>query len=97
MTTSLSGEFSGVVSNTTVIPGVSIASTPSCTQTSATASDAYTGGTHTATTAPTPGGYSLMANIGKGRKPSAAQNLISKPIQAPSAPTIVDSWAAVAE
>ncbi len=86
----------GITVNT-VIPGVSIASTPSCTVASNSGvPDSYTGGSHTVTSTPTPGGYSLVANIGKGKK-TAAQNLVTKQIQSPATPTIVDSWAAVAE
>jgi len=36
-----------------------------------------------------------MANIGK--KSTAGANLITQPIQTPAAPTIVDSWATIAE
>jgi type IV pilus assembly protein PilY1 len=87
-----------VIQNTTIIPGVSVASTPSCTITASAASDAYTGGSHTVTSPPTPGNYSLMANLGKGSKHGAASsNLLTKQIQPPVAPTVVDSWAAVAE
>ncbi len=85
-----------VISNTTVIPGVSIASTPSCTTTSTIPQDAYTGQAHTETTAPIAGTYSLMANLGRGHPP-AGGNLLTKAIQAPATPTIVDSWAAVSE
>jgi hypothetical protein len=96
-TTALVTEYGATISSSTIIPGVSIASTPSCTTTAATASDAYTGGAHTATTPPAPGNYSLMANLGKGKHPSASANLLTKSIAAPPSPTIVDSWAAVSE
>jgi hypothetical protein len=82
----------------TVIPGVSIAATPSCTTavTNGIPSDAYTGGGHTTISNPSPGEYSLMANIGKGKN-TAKQNLVTQKLKPPSAPTVVDSWASIAE
>jgi type IV pilus assembly protein PilY1 len=83
---------------TTVVPGVSIASTPSCTSavTNGIPSDAYTGGGHTTISNPSPGNYSLVANIGKGKN-TASQNLVTQKLKTPTAPTVVDSWAAIAE
>jgi hypothetical protein len=37
-----------------------------------------------------------VANIGKGKN-NAATNLVKQTLKAPTAPTIVDSWAAVSE
>jgi type IV pilus assembly protein PilY1 len=94
LTTSALG-LTGANPNTIVIPGVAVTATPSCTQTSNIPSDAYTGGGHTAATNTTPGSYSLTANIGK--KGTAASNVVTQKLQAPTAPTIVDSWATIAE
>jgi len=92
----LQGQNPSITVNT-IIPGVSIASTPSCATTSVNpAGDAYSGAAHTTIANPTPPTYSLMANIGKGKK-STAQNLVTQKLAAPTAPTIVDSWAAVSE
>ncbi len=85
----------GNVTANTIIPGVAVAATPSCTTTGTIPSDSYTGGAHTSTSATTAGTYSLMANIGK--KSTAGANLVTQPIQTPAAPTIVDSWATIAE
>jgi type IV pilus assembly protein PilY1 len=86
------------VTVSTVIPGVSIAATPSCTTavTNGIPSDAYTGGGHTTISNPSPGEYSLTANIGKGKN-TAKQNLVTQKLKPPSAPTVVDSWASIAE
>jgi type IV pilus assembly protein PilY1 len=96
--TALTTEASGTLTSTTVVPGVSIASTPSCTTavTNGIPTDAYTGGGHTTLSTPSPGTYSLVANIGKGKN-SVSQNLVTQKLKTPSAPTVVDSWASIAE
>jgi type IV pilus assembly protein PilY1 len=85
------------VTRNTVIPGVSIATTPSCATTGAApGGDAVSGGAHTTITNPSPPTYSLVANIGKGKN-STAQNLITQKLATPASPTVVDSWAMVSE
>jgi len=98
LTTSTLALANANITVSTVIPGVSIAATPSCTNavTNGIPSDAYTGGGHTTISNPSPGEYSLMANIGKGKN-SAKQNLVTQKLKPPSAPTVVDSWASIAE
>jgi len=80
-----------------VIPGVSVAVTPSCTNTSLPAADQYTGGMHTATTGSTAGTYSLIAQIGGTNNAKNATNTVQRPLTAPNSTTVVDSWATLAE
>jgi type IV pilus assembly protein PilY1 len=80
-----------------VIPGVSVAVTPSCTNTSAAATDPYTGGMHTSMASTTAGTYTLMAQIAGKASATGAQNTISRQLLAPNASTLVDSWATLAE
>jgi type IV pilus assembly protein PilY1 len=86
------------IPTTAVIPGVSIAITPSCTNTSAPSADSYTGGMHTGLSGSTTGSYSLMAQIGGAPNAhTGATNTVSKTVVAPNAATFVDSWASLAE
>ncbi len=81
-----------------VIPGVSVAVTPSCTNTGLPAADQYTGGLHTATSGSTPPTYALMAQTG-GRNAAlgGSTSTVQRPLQAPNSTTTVDSWATLAE
>jgi hypothetical protein len=79
-----------------VIPGVSVVATPSCVTPSAPAVDSLTGGMHTNPNAISPGTFSLVANLGRGKR-TANKNVVTQALQAPSAPTLVDSWASFAE
>ncbi len=80
-----------------VIPGVSIAVTPSCTNTASPAVDNYTGGMHTATTGSTAGTYSLVAQIGGTNSKTGTTNTVTRALLAPNAATMVDSWASLSE
>ncbi len=82
-----------------VIPGVSINVTPACADTSATGTDAYTGGVHTLANYVTPGNYSLVAQVGgKNAGNNGASNAtFSVSLPAPRTVSVVDSWAAVVE
>jgi hypothetical protein len=80
-----------------VIPGVAVALTPSCTNTSAPAIDPYTGGMHTSTSGTTSGSYSLMAQVSGKSTATGAQNTITRPLLTPSSATLVDSWATLTE
>jgi type IV pilus assembly protein PilY1 len=80
-----------------VIPGVSVAVTPSCTNTGLPAADQYTGGMHTSASGSTSGTYSLIAQIGGMNTATNATNTVTKKLQAPNATTLVDSWATLAE
>jgi hypothetical protein len=80
-----------------VIPGVAIAVTPSCTNTSVPAADQYTGGMHTTASGSTSGTYSLVAQIGVKGGTGGAPNTVPHALLAPNSTTLVDSWATLAE
>jgi type IV pilus assembly protein PilY1 len=80
-----------------VIPGVAVAVTPSCTNTSAATANQYTGGMQTGVTGTTSGTYSLVAQIGGKNNTTNSTNTISRALTAPNAPTLVDSWATLSE
>jgi type IV pilus assembly protein PilY1 len=80
-----------------VIPGVSVAVTPSCTNTGLPTANQYTGGVHTATSGSTSGTYSLIAQIGGTNNKLNATNTVQKQLLAPNSTTLVDSWATLAE
>lgn len=80
-----------------VIPGVSVAVTPSCTNTSLPAADQYTGGMHTAMSGTTAGTYSLIAQVFGTNSAKGSANTVQRPLQTPNATTLVDSWATLAE
>jgi len=90
-------DANGTPTTNVVIPGVAVAVTPSCTTTSAAATDPYTGGMHTGTTGTTAGSYSLVAQIGGKNKTTNATNTLSRTLLAPNATTMVDSWATLSE
>jgi type IV pilus assembly protein PilY1 len=90
-------DANGLPSVNVVIPGVSVAVTPSCTNISAATSDSYTGGMHTTSSGSTTGTYSLMAQIGGVNAHTGSTNTVSKPLLAPNASTLVDSWASLSE
>jgi type IV pilus assembly protein PilY1 len=81
-----------------VIPGVSIKATPACAQLGSGSSDAYVAGTtHQSPRSFAPGSYSLFTQVGKAGTNGSATAQIEMPVQAPTSPTTVDSWAAVLE
>jgi type IV pilus assembly protein PilY1 len=80
-----------------VIPGVSVAVTPSCANTSLPAADQYTGGMHTAASGSTSGTYSLIAQIGGTNNATNATNTVQRQLPAPNSTTVVDSWATLSE
>jgi type IV pilus assembly protein PilY1 len=80
-----------------VIPGVSVAVTPSCTNTTSPGIDQYTGGMHTGTSGSTSGTYSLLAQIGGINSTTHATNTVTKSLTTPNASTLVDSWASLSE
>jgi len=97
LVTNTSSAAASVLANT-IIPGVSVVATQACTSTNSSAIDGLSG-TQTNVTAATSGTYSLVANIGKGTALGATgnTNLVTQKVKAPTAPTIVDSWAGIAE
>jgi type IV pilus assembly protein PilY1 len=90
-------DANGLPTVNVVIPGVSVAVTPTCTNTAAAATDPYTGGMHTAVSGTVPGTYSLMAQVAGKNTHTNAQNTVAHPLLAPNASTLVDSWATLAE
>ncbi len=80
-----------------VIPGVTVAITPSCTNVAAPAFDSYTGGMHANTSGTTGGTYSLVAQVGGINTTTNATNTVTKQLAPPTAATIVDSWASLTE
>jgi hypothetical protein len=81
-----------------VIPGVSVAVTPSCTNAGLPAANQYTGGMHTTMSGSTSGTYSLVAQIGGAKNTATgATNTVQKQLIAPNSTTLVDSWVTLAE
>jgi hypothetical protein len=81
-----------------VIPGVSIKATPACAQLGSASTDTYVAGTtHQSPQNFAGGSYSLFTQVGKAGTNGSATAQIEMPVQAPSSPTTVDSWAAVLE
>jgi type IV pilus assembly protein PilY1 len=95
----LAGQAQNLGSNinqNTVIPGVSVVTASCATATPLAGGDTVSGASHTTISNPTAPTYSLMANIGKGKN-SSTQNLVKATLATPTAPTVVDSWATLAE
>jgi type IV pilus assembly protein PilY1 len=81
-----------------VIPGVSIKATPACASLGMAGTDQYVAGAqHQTPQNFAQGGYSLFSQVGtKGTGPSATRQL-EMPVQTPTSPTVIDSWATVVE
>jgi type IV pilus assembly protein PilY1 len=81
-----------------VIPGVSIKATPACAGLGTPGSDQYVAGaTHSSPQNFAPGSYSLFTQVGKTGTNGSATAQIQMPVQTPTSPTTIDSWAAVLE
>lgn len=81
-----------------VVPGVAVQATPACGTLTA-AQDNYIGGTvHQVTSSFTPGSFSLVGLVGGvGASNGMAENPFSISLPTPTAPTLINSWAAVLE
>jgi type IV pilus assembly protein PilY1 len=90
-------DANGVPITNVVIPGVAIAVTPSCTDTTAPSPDQYTGGMHTGTTGASTGTYSLVAQIAGLHSTSSTPNTVTHQLVTPNSATLVDSWASLSE
>lgn len=81
-----------------VVPGVAVQATPACGQLTA-SQDNYIGNTiHQTTTGFTPGAFSLVGLVGGVSAPNGlSESPISISLPTPTAPTLINSWAAVLE
>jgi type IV pilus assembly protein PilY1 len=79
-----------------VVPGFAIQQTTACAQVAQGADGYVPGTTHTTISQYTPSTYSLVAQVGAPKTGGGIQT-ISMPVKAPSAPTVIDSWAAITE
>jgi type IV pilus assembly protein PilY1 len=81
-----------------VIPGVSIKATPACAGLGTAGSDAYVAGaSHSAPANYTGGQFSVFTQLGTKGANGAATRQFELTVPTPSAPTVIDSWAAVIE
>jgi type IV pilus assembly protein PilY1 len=81
-----------------VIPGVSIKATPACAGLGTPGSDQYVAGaTHTTPQNFVSGTYSLFTQVGMRGTNGSATTQFQTPLQTPTSPTTIDSWAAVLE
>jgi type IV pilus assembly protein PilY1 len=81
-----------------VIPGVSIKATPACASLGTPGTDTYVAGaTHATPQNFAAGSYSLFSQVGMAGTNGSATAQIEMPVQTPSSPTTIDSWAAVLE
>jgi hypothetical protein len=81
-----------------VIPGISIKATPACAGLGTPGSDQYVAGANHSTPQNfASGGYSLFAQVGAKGANGSATAQIQMPVQTPTSPTSIDSWAAVLE
>lgn len=81
-----------------VIPGISIKATPACAGLGTPGPDQYVAGaTHSTPQSFASGSYSLFAQVGAKGANGNATTTLDIPVATPTAPTLIDSWAAVLE